>query len=67
MRFSKYNNPNKKRKPRKKLSRTDADIVASKAMIDDMRLGYNLGLQYYDELSDRLCGKESRHLYDKGE
>ncbi len=61
-RFSKYNNPSKKR-IRRPMSRTDADIVASKAYYDDRIRGTELPMKAYDELSDRLCGKPSRDIY----
>lgn len=61
--FSKYNNPNKKHY-RKHISRTDADIIATKALLDDKINGEAKSLSYYDALSDKLSGNESRHLYD---
>jgi len=60
--FTRYNNPNKKR-IRRPMSRTDADIVASKAYYDDRIRGTELPMKAYDELSDRLCGKHSRDIY----
>lgn len=60
--FTKYNNPNK-RKPRRRLSRTDADIIATKNMIDDRSAGIELPLSYYDDQSDRMSGKPSRNIY----
>lgn len=62
MKFSKYNNPN--RKKRKKLSRDDADIIAGKLMLLDSQLGHELPLSYYDSISDDLCGEPSRNLYN---
>lgn len=61
MKFSKYNNPSKKRN-HKRMSRTDADITATKAMIIDKWNGYDLPLTYYDEMSDSLSGNESRGI-----
>lgn len=61
-RFSKYNNPSKKR-IRRPMSRTDADIVASKAYYEDRIKGTELPLAEYDKLSDKLCGKPSRKIY----
>lgn len=61
-RFSKYNNPSKKR-TRRLMSRTDADIVASKAYYDDRIRGTELPMKAYDELSDRFCGNPSRDIY----
>lgn len=63
MKFSKYNNPNRKNRGRKKLSRTDADILTTKNMIDDKERGIELPLPFYDAQSDRMCGKPSRHIY----
>lgn len=57
MRFTKYNN---KRKSKSKMGRTDADIMAAKQMIIDSKLGYEPIVKTYDEISDKLCGKESR-------
>ena len=42
------------------MSRTDADIMAAKQMIIDSKLGYEPIVKTYDEISDKLCGKESR-------
>ena len=61
MKFSKYNTSNRKRK---KYDRTDADIMAGKMMIDDCEKGIKMPLKYYDEMSDKLCGKPSRGIYD---
>lgn len=63
MTWTKYNNPNKKRR-RKKMDRSDADVVAASYMIKDRQAGINLPLSHYDKISDNLCGKESRGLYD---
>lgn len=60
MTWSKYNNPSRKRRPKTKMSRTDADIMAAKQMIIDSKLGYEPIVKTYDEISDKLCGKESR-------
>lgn len=62
MAWTKYNNPNRKRNY-KRMSRTDADILATKNMIDDLKKGIELPLSYYDQQSDKLCGKESRNIY----
>lgn len=64
MKFTKYNNPSKKHYC-KKMSRMDADILAAKAAFDDKCRGIDLPLSVYDEMSDKMCGKESRHIYDK--
>ena len=63
MTWTKYNNPNKKRRPRRKIDRTDADILAAKQMLDDREGGVEMPLKYYDEMSDRLCGKPSRNIF----
>ena len=57
MRFSKYNNPNKRRS-RKRLSKTDSDIIATKNMLDDRRNGIDCPIEFYEEQSRRLQGKE---------
>lgn len=62
MKFTKYNNPSKK-KPRRKMSRTDADIMAGKQMIIDHENGIKMPIEHYDKLSDQLCGKPSRGIY----
>lgn len=64
MRFSKYNNPSKRRNHRK-MSRTDADIFAAKNMLNDRARGVELPLSFYDAQSDAMCGKSSRHLYEE--
>lgn len=53
----------KKRKPRR-ISRIDADIIASKAYYDDRVRGLEKPFAEYDRLSDRLCGKPSRGIYE---
>lgn len=60
--FTKYNNPNKKRK-RECLNRIDADIIATKNMFDDRCRGIEMPLSYYDAQSDCLCEKPSRNIY----
>lgn len=64
MKFTKYNNPNKRRKPRRKIDRTDADIIAAKAFFDDQQRGTAQPLKYYDRLSDQISGNESRNIYE---
>ncbi len=39
------------------MNRLDADIIATKNMILDRRLGYELPLSYYKKQSDELCNK----------
>lgn len=63
MKFSKYYNP-KKKKHYKKVSRVDADIIASKAAFDDAINDNFKSFNYYDNLSDSLCKKPSREIYD---
>ena len=57
MRFSKYNNPSKRR-PRKRLSKTDADIISTKNMLDDRRNGIDCPIEFYEEMSKKMQGKE---------
>ena len=64
--FTKYNNPNRK-KVNRKISRSDADIIAAKNMIDDLNSGIELPLSYYDQQSDELCGMPSRNIYQASE
>ena len=61
--FTKYNNPNKRKHRRTTLSRTEADILAVKNMIDDRQNGVELPHSFYDEQSDRISGKPSRNIY----
>lgn len=63
MTFSKYNNPSKKRKHHK-MSRGEADIVVGKMMLDNLKEGRKMSLNVYDKISDKLCDKPSRHIYD---
>lgn len=63
MAWTKYNNPNRKRK-HKKISRTDADIIAAKNLFDDRCRGIEMPLSFYDEQSDKMCGKPSRKIYN---
>lgn len=56
MRFSKYNNPNKRR-ARKRLSKTDADIIATKNMLDDRRNGIEGPIEFYEWQSKKMQGK----------
>ena len=60
--WTKYNNPNRKKRHHK-MSRTDADIIAAKNMFDDQRNGIELPLSCYDKQSDNMCGKPSRNIY----
>ena len=48
MKFTKYNNPSKRR-PRKRLNKSEADIIAVKNMLIDKRLGYEVPVSVYDE------------------
>lgn len=57
MKFTKYNNPNKRR-PRKRLSKTDADIIATKNMLDDRSKGIDCPIEFYEEQSNKIQGKE---------
>lgn len=49
MRFTKSS----KRKPRK-ISKTDADILAGKQMIIDSKLGYKTVEKTYEEISNKM-------------
>lgn len=60
--FTKYNNPNKRRK-KKIYSRTDADILAAKNYLTDRMNGSEKNFSHYDKISDQLCGKTSRGIY----
>ena len=64
--WTKFNNPSKKRR-RRRMSRTDADIIAAKMMFDNMQRGIDLPLSFYDAASDKMCGKPSRNIYKEGE
>ena len=61
MRFSKYSNPARKHK-KHHMSRTDADILATRSMMIDRKLGYSVSVSTYDHISDTLCGKQSRNI-----
>ena len=56
MRFSNYK-PNKRRK-RKRLTKTDADIIATKNMLDDRRNGIDCPIEFYEWQSNKNAGKE---------
>jgi hypothetical protein len=58
--FTKFNNPNRKRR-RKKYDRTEADIIAAKRSLDDEA---NLPLSFYDHISDQMSGNPSRNIYN---
>ena len=51
----------------RKISRSDADIIAAKNMVDDLNSGIELPLSYYDQQSDALCGMPSRNIYQASE
>ena len=54
MTWNKYNNPNRKRRPRRKIDKTDADILAGKQMIIDSKLGYKTVEKTYEEISNKM-------------
>jgi len=56
-----------RKRKRKKYDRTDADIIASKMLFDDRKAGREIPLAEYDRISDQLCGKSSRKIYDNEE
>lgn len=62
MSFTKYNNPSKRRR-RKYIDRSTADILAAKSMVMDRMSGIEVPLKTYDAYSDRLCNKPSRNIY----
>lgn len=47
--FTKYNNPNRRRKPRRKLDYNEKMIAATKEMLIDQQLGYEIPVSYYEE------------------
>jgi len=55
-------NPNKKTF-RRKISRSDADIIASYAYYQDRCDGKELSPADYDKLSDKISGQPSRKIY----
>jgi hypothetical protein len=57
MKFSKWNNPSKRRY-KKHYDKTEADIIASKRMLDDRARGVEMPLETYEYISDKLQGKE---------
>ena len=57
MRFSKYNNPNKRR-ARKRLDKSEADIIATKNILDDRRNGIDCPIEFYKWQSNKMRGKE---------
>lgn len=48
-RFSRYNNPSKRKKPKRKADYNDRMIMACKSMMIDEKLGYELPESYYKE------------------
>ena len=46
-----------KKKQRRVITRTEADIIASKAYFDDRMKGKEKPFAEYDNLSDKLCDK----------
>lgn len=48
MKFTKYNNPNKKKRTTKK-SYTDRTINAAKEILQDKKLGYNVTPEFYEK------------------
>lgn len=47
--FTKYNNPNKKRKAKRKLDYTERTIAACNEMVLDKQLGYDIPAVFYQE------------------
>ena len=54
MTWNKYNNPNKKHRSRRKIDKTDADILAGKQMIIDSKLGYQTVEKTYEKISNKM-------------
>lgn len=54
----------KKQRRCRRITRTDADIIATKAMADDVRRGIKRDITHYDAMSDILCGQKSRSLFN---
>lgn len=54
MTWNKYNNPSRKRRPRRKMDKTDADILTGKQMIIDNKLGYKTVEKTYEEISYKM-------------
>lgn len=54
----------KRKRYKRVINRTDADIIAAKNMLDDKRRGIDLPLSFYDKQSDAMCGKPSRKIYE---
>ena len=54
MTWNKYNNPSKKRRSKRKIDKTDADILAGKQMIIDSKLGYQTVEKTYEEISNKM-------------
>ena len=57
MKFTRWNNPNK-RHYKKHYDKTDADIIASKRMLEDKARGVEMPLETYEYISAKLQGKE---------
>lgn len=53
-------NRKKNIKPRRKIDKTTADIMAGKQMIIDSKLGYEPVIKTYEEISDKLCREKAR-------
>ena len=54
MTWNKYNNPNKKRRSKRKIDRTDANILTGKQMIIDSKLGYQTVEKTYKQISNKM-------------
>ena len=54
MTWNKYNNPNKKRRSKRKIDKTDADILAGKQMIIDSKLGHQTVEKTYEKISNKM-------------
>ena len=50
--FTKYNNPSKRKRTRKPLDWNDRCILAGKAMIEDRQIGIELPVEVYEDAFD---------------
>ena len=50
MRFTKYN----RKKPKRKIDKTTADIMAGRQMVTDSKLDYEIVEKTYEEISEKI-------------
>jgi len=58
MKFTKYNNPSKKRKIRRKHDYTTASQIVLDDMIRDMRNGNEMSIDCYNNRINRMTGQK---------